>query len=134
MACTHESGSMSVCWHIHMQTCLMGSSGKGCHPFRADSSTLYPCVCVCMWVGGCVVVCVCVCVSVCVPYVHVNMPLILGYDAATCKGARARVRDCACPGHPETTLKLAVLLLSESCPPPAPPLSTAAWLMGRPTA
>ena len=57
-ACTHEGGGMYVfgiftfgCVCI----CLMGSRGKRGHPFRADSSTLYPaCACVCAWVCMCV--------------------------------------------------------------------------------
>ena len=79
--------------------------------------------------------CVCMCVCVCVCDVCVcEYAAMFGYDAATCKGARARVRDRACPGHPETLLKLAVLLLSESCPPPAPHPSTSAWPKEWPTA
>ena len=45
--------------------CLMGSRGKRGHPFRADSSTLYPYVCVCACVYVYVYVCVYVCVCVC---------------------------------------------------------------------
>ena len=49
-ACTHEGGGIYVfgiftCACVCI--CLMGSRGKRGHPFRADSSTLYPYVCVC---------------------------------------------------------------------------------------